>query len=93
MHDTTAIMARTKETQTNGAKRGLFNDNPFAPESKNGRPSKKAKLIDESDEGSGEEGGITLKVNEDYARRFEYNKKREEQHRRTFHSSSCSHLC
>lgn len=75
-------MAKTKETQTNGAKRGLFNDNPFALESKNGRRSKKAKLIDESDEGSDAESGVTLKVNEDYARRFEYNKKREEQHKR-----------
>ena len=50
-------------------------------------PSKKArKLLDDSDSGD-ESGGVpigkqsdadTFKINEDYARRFEHNKKREE---------------
>lgn len=77
-------MAKTKEKSANGAKRGLFNDNPFAAENTNDRPSKKSKLLDESDDSDAEGGGVTLKVNEEYARRFEYNKKREEQHRRMF---------
>ncbi|KAF2092278.1 Krr1-domain-containing protein, partial [Saccharata proteae CBS 121410] len=43
-----------------------------------GRPAKRAKLgfMDGSDDDSSEE--ITLNVNEDYAKRFEHNKKREE---------------
>lgn len=48
-------------------------------------PAKKAKLLDNTDDedSDAEQGGVSLKVNEEYARRFEYNKKREEQHRRT----------
>jgi len=47
------------------------------------RPAKKAKLLDASDsESDSEEGGVELKVNEEYARRFEHNKKRAEMHRR-----------
>ncbi|KAF2688906.1 Krr1-domain-containing protein [Lentithecium fluviatile CBS 122367] len=46
------------------------------------RPAKKTKLLDDSDdETDGEAGGVALKVNEEYARRFEYNKKREDKHR------------
>lgn len=46
------------------------------------RPVKKTKLFDDSDESDGASGGVSLKVNEEFARRFEHNKKREEQHRR-----------
>jgi protein KRI1 len=47
------------------------------------RPEKKAKLLDNTDdEGSEDETGAGFKVNEEYARRFEHNKKRAEQHRR-----------
>ena len=37
------------------------------------------KLFDESEDES--DGGVELKVNDEYARRFEHNKKREERHR------------
>jgi hypothetical protein len=78
-------MAKTKEKKlTNGGKRGLLNDDPFSTE-KSSRPSKKAKLLDDSDNSDAEEGGATLKVNDEYAKRFEYNKKREEKHRRQWH--------
>ncbi|KAI9736606.1 MAG: KRRI-Interacting protein 1 [Cirrosporium novae-zelandiae] len=56
-----------------------------------GPPSKKVKLLDSDEESSEDEspsesGGVrldnaTLKVNEEYAKRFEHNKKREELHR------------
>ncbi|KAF2199974.1 Krr1-domain-containing protein [Delitschia confertaspora ATCC 74209] len=47
------------------------------------RPAKKAKLLDETDGEETDEdvGGVKLKVNEEYARRFEHNKKRAEMHR------------
>lgn len=47
-------------------------------------PTKKAKLLDNTDdEGSdSDDGRASLKVNEDYARKFEHNKKRAEQFRR-----------
>ncbi|TKX23539.1 hypothetical protein C1H76_4051 [Elsinoe australis] len=53
------------------------------------RPSKRAKLLsdDESSSSSDEAGGVALtngsglKINEEYAKRFEHNKKREERHR------------
>ncbi|KAF2464589.1 Krr1-domain-containing protein [Lindgomyces ingoldianus] len=52
-------------------------DRPIPP-----RPAKKAKLLDGSDDDSSDaEGGGSLKVNEEFARRFEHNKKREEKHR------------
>jgi protein KRI1 len=75
-------MAKTKgKVSENGAKRRLLNDDPFLLD-KADRPTKKAKLLDESDEDEdADEGGVALKVNEDYARRFEHNKKREEKHR------------
>tara|TARA_R110002003_G_scaffold214_1_gene16036 strand:- start:1496 stop:1744 length:249 start_codon:yes stop_codon:yes gene_type:complete len=80
-------MARTKEKQPiNGHKRGLLDNDPFALKSAKERPAKKAKLLDDSDN-SDAEGDVTLKVNDEYAKRFEYNKKREEKHRRM------SHLC
>lgn len=85
-------MARTKEKKhANGIKREL-DDNSAPVKPADARPSKKVKLLDDSDEGSdSEEGGVTLKVNEEYARRFEYNKKREEKHRRMFHSATILH--
>lgn len=48
------------------------------------RPQKKAKLLDNTDdeESEAETGAAGFKVNEEYARRFEHNKKRAEQHRR-----------
>ncbi|KAH7392908.1 KRI1-like family C-terminal-domain-containing protein [Pyrenochaeta sp. MPI-SDFR-AT-0127] len=47
------------------------------------RPAKKARLLDHTDDedSDADVGGVSLKVNEDYARRFEHNKKREEQQR------------
>lgn len=76
-------MAATKEKRSaNGMKRGVTGDAP--PLKSNGeRPAKKAKLLDNTDDEDEDEdvGGVSLKVNEEYARRFEYNKKREEQHR------------
>lgn len=76
-------MVRSTEKHTsNGVKRGLLNDDPFAAKSANGRSSKKAKLLNDSDASDADEGGVTLKVNDEYARRFEYNKKREEKQRR-----------
>lgn len=48
-----------------------------------GRPAKRAKLLDDDDASSvsgGEE--VSFKINEEFARRFEYNKKREEKQRR-----------
>ncbi|KAB2572894.1 KRR1 interacting protein 1 subgroup [Lasiodiplodia theobromae] len=47
-----------------------------------GRPAKRAKLLDDDDASSvsgGEE--VSFKINEEFARRFEYNKKREEKQR------------
>ncbi|KAF2826218.1 Krr1-domain-containing protein [Ophiobolus disseminans] len=73
-------MARTKET--NGHKRHLLGDDPFALRSATDRPAKKAKLLNDSDDSDEGEAHGTLKVNEEYANRFEYNKKREEKHRR-----------
>lgn len=55
-------------------------------------PAKKQKkflLSDDSENESSDEGGVQLaegkffKINEEYARRFEYNKKREEVQKRT----------
>lgn len=81
-------MAGLKEKKSNrSAKRELKDDPAVSSSAANGRPAKKAKLLDNTDdEGSDSDtnqGGVSLKVNEEYARRFEYNKKREEQHRRT----------
>jgi protein KRI1 len=73
-----------KSKAANGSKHSLGDD--FIPlNGADERPSKKAKLLDDTDEedGSGDEsGGVALKVNEEYAKRFEYNKKRAEKHRR-----------
>lgn len=86
----TTTMAKTKEkTSTNGGKRGLLNDDPFSTKEPTSRPSKKAKLLDDSDNSDAEEGGVTLKVNDEYARRFEYNKKREEKHRCMYFDCDC----
>jgi protein KRI1 len=76
-------MAKTNETKpAHGAKRHLLNDDPFALKKESSRPTKKAKLLDESDDSDAEGAGVELKVNDEYAKRFEYNKKREEKHRR-----------
>ena len=69
-------MAGTKEKKrSSGSKRDL--------NAVNEPPAKKAKLLDNTDdEGSGSDGGgVSLKVNEEYARKFEHNKKRAEQFR------------
>lgn len=51
----------------------------------------KRNLLDDSDSDS-DNGGAAVesgfKVNEEFARRFEHNKKREEQHRRTWPNCS-----
>lgn len=80
-------MARPKSKQaTNGVKRDFADDAPT--KSSADRPAKKTKLLDDSDdEAEGDDGGVSLKINEDYARRFEHNKKREEQHRRRHHGT------
>jgi hypothetical protein len=74
-------MPRPKKA-ANGVKHSLGDD--FVPlKTADERPAKKAKLLDDSDEESGnEDGGVALKVNEEYAKRFEHNKKRAERHRR-----------
>lgn len=84
-------MAGTKEKKHSGGVKRELNGDSAPRKSATERPAKKAKLLDNTDdEGSdADEGGVSLKVNEDYARRFEHNKKREEKHRRTF---CCAHL-
>ena len=78
-------MARSKSKQaTNGVKRDFAEDAPV--QSSADRPAKKTKLLDDSDdEADADDGGVSLRINEDYARRFEHNKKREEQHRCKWH--------
>ncbi|KAI4694035.1 uncharacterized protein J4E84_002615 [Alternaria hordeiaustralica] len=69
-------MAGTKEKKrSSGVKRDL--------NAANEPPAKKAKLLDNTDdEGSDSDGGgVSLKVNEEYARKFEHNKKRAEKFR------------
>ncbi|KAF1967344.1 Krr1-domain-containing protein [Bimuria novae-zelandiae CBS 107.79] len=75
-------MAKSKSKQlSNGMKRELTEDATIAKPPAD-RPAKKTKLLDDSDEeAESDHGGVSLKINEDYARRFEHNKKREEQHR------------
>jgi protein KRI1 len=86
-------MAKTKQEKPNvGIKRQ--HTEVYVPlDSAANRPAKKTKLLDDSDasddETDGEAGGVSLNVNEDYARRFEYNKKREDKHRCT---TTASHL-
>ncbi|KAF2865628.1 KRI1-like family C-terminal-domain-containing protein [Massariosphaeria phaeospora] len=74
-------MPRKSKKQENGVKRELDDaNNPR--EASNGRPAKKVRLLDDSDDASdAEDGGVSLNVNEEYARRFEHNKRREEQHK------------
>ncbi|KAF1918065.1 KRI1-like family C-terminal-domain-containing protein [Ampelomyces quisqualis] len=75
-------MAKTTQKQrATGSKRGLLDDDPFSSGKTTSRPSKKAKLLDASDNSDADDGGATLTVNGEYAKRFEYNKKREETHR------------
>lgn len=58
-------------------------DKRHSRETASERPAKKAKLLDNTDNEDSdiEPDHADLKVNAEYARRFEYNKKREEQHR------------
>ena len=70
-------MAATKDkSTTNGVKREL--------KSAAEPPTKKAKLLDNTDDedSDNDNGGASLKINEEYARRFEHNKKRAEKFRR-----------
>ncbi|KAJ4312101.1 Kinetochore protein Spc24 [Neodidymelliopsis sp. IMI 364377] len=64
------------------AKRELNGDS-VVHENGASRPQKKAKLLDHTDDedSDAEAGGAGFQVNEEYARRFEHNKKRAEQHR------------
>lgn len=54
----------------------------------------KKNLFDEADSGSesiaGDADGKDLKINQDYARRFEHNKKREERQRRKLYAADIS---
>ncbi|KAJ8110140.1 hypothetical protein OPT61_g6937 [Boeremia exigua] len=64
--------------KSSASKRELNGDSVVAEN----RPQKKAKLLDNTDdEESDAETGAGFQVNEEYARRFEHNKKRAEQHR------------
>jgi len=66
--------------KSSASKRELNGDSNVAEN----RPQKKAKLLDNTDDEDSEaDTGAGFKVNEEYARRFEHNKKRAEQHRRT----------
>lgn len=66
--------------KSSASKRELNGDSIVAES----RPQKKAKLLDNTDDEDSEaDTGAGFKVNEEYARRFEHNKKRAEQHRRT----------
>jgi protein KRI1 len=70
------------------AKKAKLDDEPPAKKAKldDEPPAKKAKLLDHSDDepDSDQEGGIALKVNEEYAKRYEFNNKRAEKHRRKY---------
>ncbi|PVI01960.1 Krr1-domain-containing protein [Periconia macrospinosa] len=77
-------MARTKDKGSSTAVKREFSSEPATLNGQSDRPSKKTKLLDDTDDEAEEEGdgaGASFKVNEEYARRFEHNKKREEQHR------------
>lgn len=69
-------------------------------------PAKKPRTLldDSSSESEGESGGVrlngdkatgepVLKINEEYARRFEYNKKREEKQQCESRLSNTTHIC
>ncbi|KAF2711069.1 Krr1-domain-containing protein [Pleomassaria siparia CBS 279.74] len=76
-------MARPKSARAK-ATRALTDPNNANNAPLGERPAKKVKLLDHSDDepdSDQEDGGISLKVNEEYARRFEYNNKRAEKHR------------
>jgi hypothetical protein len=45
------------------------------------RPAKRAKLLEDSDS-DGEVGGVSLSINKEYAKRYEYNEKRKEKEKR-----------
>ena len=81
-------MPRPKKETPNGVKRAHAEE--YIPlDSAANRPAKKTRLLGDSDEETDDEaGGVSLNVNEDYARRFEYNKKREDKNRRMVMVSS-----
>lgn len=80
----TPKMAKERSKKSSSSKRDKGENANLAPLGE--RPAKKAKLLDDSDdEADNDVGGVSLKVNEEYARRFEHNKKRAERHR-------CEHL-
>jgi len=78
-------MAGTKSKAASASNQSL-GDDFISLDAADERPNKKAKLLDDSDgedsDGGNEDGGVALQVNEEYAKRFEHNKKRAERHRR-----------
>ena len=71
-----------KSRPANGTKHRQHDDTLLL-DAANGRPAKKMKILGDDDDESGDnEVNVSLNVNEEYARRFEYNKKREEKQRR-----------
>lgn len=68
-----------KSKSVNGTKHRQHDDLPL--DSTHGRPAKKMKILDDDDDSGDDEVDVSLNVNEEYARRFEYNKKREEKQR------------
>lgn len=82
----------TMKLSANGVKRGPP-VRPAPADSHATRPAKRAKLLgDSDDEDDDPASGVSLKVNEEYARRFEHNKEREEQHR-CMHDFTSPRLC
>ncbi|KAF2640638.1 Krr1-domain-containing protein [Massarina eburnea CBS 473.64] len=73
-------MAKTKADKPSKGQKRERSEDLIPLEAPKDQPAKKTKLLDDSDDdGEDEEmGGMSLKVNEEYARRFEHNKKREE---------------
>ncbi|KAF2006117.1 Krr1-domain-containing protein [Amniculicola lignicola CBS 123094] len=75
------MASRTPAKPANGIKRERFLPTPVKDDA-SARPAKKAKLLDDSDDESDhDDGGVELKVNDEYAKRYEFNNKRAEKHR------------
>lgn len=80
-------MAKTGILKRPATRNGISDDivtSKSAVSGEESRPAKRAKLLAESSESEDErdaEPSVFLKVNEEYARRFEHNKKREEKQR------------
>lgn len=85
-------MPRPKsKSSSNGVKRERASDAAIHNVEKD-RPSKKTKLLDDTDSEDSDDvddGGVSLKINEEYARRFEHNNKRAEKHRCMFRQTKC----